>query len=131
MQLKNILNNTIRFSGLSLLLLSLNSCSNSPKDVVENYLKCLGEGDENKIRDYCSDSKITRDLRNGIPSWIALSSKNHYRDAEVKSYIDHEGEVYGQDRDDIVWIVHKDGDYHQVQLVKENGNWKVDLVINH
>jgi len=55
--------------------------------------------------------------------------KSHYSDGVyIESYMPREGE---KDLEDIVWVKHKSEGYHRVDLMKEEGSWKIYNITSH
>jgi hypothetical protein len=124
MNLKGILND-LKLGGLALLL-SLNSCS-SPKNVAEDYLDAIKSRNAEKLKMCCSHEILKNKTAIG---WIMMT-RAHYSDAFIKSYIPEEERRYKKDLENIVWIIHNNGGYHQVSLIKEEGKWKVYDIGRH
>ena len=113
--LKNILKDTIKTGGLALLL-TLNSCSNPQKSIVENYMKALMKEDIEEIKTYCTERKAKF-----ITPLMIRMLKNRYEDYKIHSYIPYEG---SKDEDNIYWIECRDGSYNRVVLTYED-SWKI------
>ena len=119
MQLKDILKYSFRIGGLALLV-SLNSCS-STSSVVDSYLSALRSGNVEKMKKYMHPDWLSfRGTRN------LLVTQNHYPDVEVKKFLSIENELYGSDRENVVWIEHSDSRYHEVLLKKDGSEWKIE-----
>lgn len=131
-KIKDILYNTLKISGLSALFL-LNSCSDNKVNVVEDYLDALKKRDFNKLKECCSERMLRKAGRGymGLGEFY-LANIIHFRDyLKVKSYTDYEKNNYGKDLEDLVWIEHEDGHLHGVQLIFQDGEWKIDDIGGH
>ena len=127
MQLKNILNNGLKFSGLALLALNLNSCSSkNPKEdprykTIEGYLQAIHEINLEDIKSYCTKRKAK-----GLyaPEEKLEILKEVFEDSEIFSYIPKEG----IDNDDVYWVKKQNGYYAKFVLIEEDSKWKIDEI---
>lgn len=130
-KIKDTFYSTLKISGLSALLF-LNSCSDNKVNVVEDYLNALKNRDVKKLKEYCSE-RMRRNMGRGYMGISEFYFANlHFRDnLKVRSYNDYEKNEYGKDLEDIVWIEHEDGSFHGVQLIFQDGEWKIDDIGGH
>lgn len=93
--------------------------------VVEDFIYYAKENNLDDFRECFTERRLYS--KKG-PELNMLVVRNHYQDETYKiKKTKHEIENYGKDLEEIVWIEHPNGKFHEVKLINEDG-WKINEI---